>query len=37
LAEEAVAALGIVVLPMIAFEADDALSSAVTRRHQLVI
>jgi 5'-3' exonuclease len=31
LAEEAVAALGIVVWPMITFEADDALASAVTR------
>jgi 5'-3' exonuclease len=31
LAEEAVAALGIVVWPMVAFEADDALASAVIR------
>ena len=31
LAEEAVAALGIVVWPMIAFEADDALAAAVAR------
>lgn len=31
LAEEAVAALGIVVWPMVEFEADDALASAVTR------
>ena len=31
LAEEAVAALGIVVWPMVEFEADDALATAVTR------
>jgi len=31
LAEQAVAALGIVVWPMVAFEADDALASAATR------
>ena len=31
LAEEAVAALGIVVWPMVEFEADDAIASAVTR------
>ena len=31
LAEEAVSALGIVVWPMVAFEADDALASAVAR------
>jgi 5'-3' exonuclease len=31
LAEEAVAALGVVVWPMVAFEADDALASAVKR------
>jgi 5'-3' exonuclease len=31
LAEEAVAALGVVVWPMVAFEADDALASAVRR------
>jgi 5'-3' exonuclease len=31
LAEQAVAALGIVVWPMVAFEADDALASATTR------
>jgi 5'-3' exonuclease len=31
LAEEAVAALGLVVWPMVAFEADDALASAATR------
>src|SRR5258708_12282996 len=31
LAEEAVAAVGVVVWPMIEFEADDALASAVTR------
>ena len=31
LAEEAVAALGVVVWPMVEFEADDALASAVTR------
>ena len=30
LAEEAVAALGVVVCPMVAFEADDALASAAT-------
>jgi 5'-3' exonuclease len=33
LAEEAVAALGVVVWPMIEFEADDALASAATRLH----
>jgi 5'-3' exonuclease len=31
LAEEAIAALGLVVWPMVAFEADDALASAATR------
>jgi 5'-3' exonuclease len=31
LAEQALAALGVVVWPMVAFEADDALASAVTR------
>lgn len=31
LAEEAVAALGVVVWPMVEFEADDAIASAVTR------
>jgi 5'-3' exonuclease len=34
LAEEAVAALGVVVWPMVEFEADDALASAVTRFHK---
>jgi 5'-3' exonuclease len=33
LAEQAVAALGVVVWPMVEFEADDALASATTRFH----